>query len=248
MNFLRIPIFGLLSFTVSLHFAAQARADESEKNVQPAMEEVSPGVYRIGKLQLDKNTNTVTLPATVNMEEGNLEYLLVTQQGSTHESLLVTDVQPNDLHLAMLLLGAKGAGILAPAPADAPPPQLNAGYLKHAPLLKGDPVTIAVAWKKEGAAQTAPVEDWLFDLGTKKPPARGPWIYTGSMFGADGKFLAQGEGCFAALVTNPSALINNPRKDNDNDAVWTPNAKTIPPKQTAVEVSIHLEAPTKSNP
>jgi hypothetical protein len=241
------PILGTLcslGAAAILFSPAAIWADEEKPPVLPAMEELSPGVYQIGKLHLDKNTNTVTFPAVLNMDAGNLEYLLVTRQGSAHESLLVTEVQPNDLHFAMLLLGAKGAGVYTPAAADAPPPQLDATYLKHAPQLKGDALTITASWKKDGAEKTAPVEDWLFNSETNKPPPRGPWIYTGSMF-ADGKFLAQIEGCFAALVTNPSALINNPRKGNDNDQIWEPNKKLVPPRDTPIEVAIHLEPAKK---
>lgn len=228
-------------------FAAAAMplvSAKAEDAAKPAMEELSPGVYRIGKLHLDKNTNTVTFSAAVNMDEGNIEYLLVTKQGSTHESLLVTEVQPTDLHFCMLLLGAKGAGILAPAAADAPSGQIDAEYLKHAPRLKGDALTMTVTWKVGGAEKSAAIEDWVLNTGTKMAAARGPWIYTGSMFAED-KFLAQVEGCFAALVTNPSALINNPRKGNDNDQIWEPNKKAVPPRETPVEVAIHLGVPKK---
>ncbi len=237
MIFKNLPLFAAALLLASVPLFA-------EEKPQLPMQELSPGVYQIGKLHLDKNTGTITFPARVNMDEGNLEYLLVTPQGSAHESLLVTDVQPTDLHFAMLLLGAKGSGIYAPAPADAPPPQLNGEYLKHAPQLKGDAITISAILKKDGAETKVPIEDWLLDTETKKSPAHGPWIYSGSMFAED-KFLAQIEGCFAALVTNPSALINNPRKDNDNDSVWIPNKKTVPPKETQIEVSIHLDAPKK---
>jgi hypothetical protein len=75
---------------------------------------------------------------------------------------------------------------------------------------------------------------------TKKAAPRGPWIYTGSMFGADGGFIAQQQGMFACLVTNPGALINNPRKVNNDDRVWVVNEKAVPPVETPVEIVITL--------
>jgi len=205
------------------------------------MRELAPGVYGIGKLRLDKNNNTLTFPGTVQVDKGYLEYLLVTPQGSTHESLLVTEIQPGDLHFAMLLLGAKGAGILTPAPADKPPAQIDAAYLKRAPRLKGDPVTISATWIRNGKGETVRVEEWMINTTTNKPAEKGSWIYTGSMF-SSGKFLAQLEGCLAAVVTNPSALINNPRPGNDNDQIWITNEKRVPPSATPVEITIRLEA------
>jgi len=206
-----------------------------------AMEEISPGVFRIGKLHLDKIRRSITFPGRVNQAKDLIEYVLVTPNGATHESLLTSEVQPTDLHFAMLLLGAKGAGLLAPQPGDAPPGQIDAIYLKTAPRLKGDNLTFAVKWKdKDGKEQTTPVEDWMVNAETNKSVPRGPWIYSGSMFGADGGFLAQQEGTFASVITNPAALINNPRTGNDNDKVWAVNEKAVPPVETPVEIVLTI--------
>ncbi len=205
------------------------------------MHEVSPGVFEIGSIHLDKTARTVTFPGKVNLLDGNLEYLLVNSSGATHESLLTTEVQPSDLHLAMLLIGAKGAGITTPAPDDAAPSQINKDFLAHAPELKGDLILITVKWKVGNAEKKVAVEDWVLNSETKKTSPRGPWIYTGSMFRGD-RFIAQAEGAFAAIVRYPGALINNPRKGSDNDTIWMPNKKVIPPLETPVEISITLTA------
>jgi hypothetical protein len=217
------------------------RAEETAPPALPPLRELSPGVYAIGKMHLDKNSNTLRFPGTVRLDKGFLEYVLVAPFGSTHESLLVTEVQPSDLHFAMLLLGAKGAGILTPGPEDKPPGQIDAEYLRRAPKLQGDRVTITVKWSvKEAGEKTARVEEWIFNKATNKPAAKGPWIYTGSMF-SEGKFMAQIEGAFVALVTNPSALINNPRPGNDDDQIWIVNEKSVPPAETPLEISFRLE-------
>jgi hypothetical protein len=92
------------------------------------------------------------------------------------------------------------------------------------------------------ATRTARVEDWLVRGDSKKAVERGPWIYTGSMF-HDDRFLAQSEGLTAAIITNPSALINNPRKGNDSDLIWEVNETAVPPDETPIEIVIKLEAP-----
>jgi len=199
----------------------------------------------MGKLHLEQATHTLSFPGTVNMEKGNIEYLLVTPAGNAHESLLVTsDVEPRDLHLAMLLLGAKGAGIHGTPADEAPPGQISREYLTHAPKLRGDDLGITVTWKDaKGVEKTSPVEDWILKTDVHKQAERGPWIYNGSMFSTEGRFLAQVEGNFAALVTNPAALINNPRKGSDNDQIWEVNTKTAPPPQTPVKITIQLLHP-----
>jgi hypothetical protein len=211
----------------------------------PAMREVSPGVFEIGKLRLDKGRNSVVFPGKINMAKDLVEYVLVTPDGPTHESLLVSDVPPGDLHFAMLLLGAKGAGLSTPTAADAPSGQIDAKYLKSAPKLKGDNLLITGTWKdKQGTPHTSRVEEWLLNLQTKKPASPGPWIYTGSLFGADGGFLAQQLGMCISVVTNPSALINNPRKGSNSDLIWEVNEKTVPPVDTPVEITFTIQPGT----
>ncbi|MGB8169759.1 MAG: YdjY domain-containing protein [Chthoniobacteraceae bacterium] len=240
-----------MKFSLALPFLAFvvqcAAAEPTAAPTAPTMQEISPGIYQIGLIRLDQAKHTATFPGKLNMAEGALEYLLVTTEGATHESLLSTTVQPADLHFSMLLLGAKGAGITTPGPDDSPPTQINKEYLQHAVKLKGDNIHIAVKWKSGAAEKTTPVEDWLTNLETKKSAPRGPWIYTGSMF-REGHFLAQAEGAFAALVTYPAALINNPRKGSDNDVVWEVNKKAVPAVDTPVEIIITLEPAPDSKP
>ena len=200
------------------------------------MREVSPGIYEIGQIHLDQKARTVTFPAVLNMNDGNLEYLLVTEQGNTHESLLVSDVSPSDLHFAMLLLGAKGSG---QHDGEMPPAQIDSKFLKSAPKMKGDNVNITVRWKAGDTEKTMLAEDLITNTETKKPMERGPWVYNGSMFN-DGHFLAQIEGAHVSLVTYPAALINNPRKGSDNDQIWIVNTKAIPAVKTPVDVIITL--------
>ena len=209
----------------------------------PAIHEVSPGIFEIGQLRLDQKARTVTFPATVNKTGADdlLEYLLVNSDGQTHESLLLTTVPPTDLHFAMLLLGAKGSGDAATKAQESGGGQINAEFLKRAPKLTGDRIQISAKWKSaDGTEQSAPVEDWIFNLDAKQPMTRGPWLYTGSAF-IEGKFRAQTEGCFGALVTYPPALINNPRKGNDRDDIWAVNAKAVPPVDTPLELLIKIE-------
>lgn len=236
--------FTPLASAAALSLSALPASAQQETPVA-AMKEISPGVFQIGQLRLDKVARSITFPGKLNMAKDLIEYVLVTPAGPTHESLLSSEVQPSDLHFAMLLLGAKGSGLLAPQPGDAPPSQLDAEYLKHAPRLKGDNIDFTVKWKgADGKELTASVEDWLRNPETKKAAPHGPWIYNGSMFGQDGGFLAQQQGIFAAAITNPAALINNPRPGNNNDRLWEVNEKAVPPVETPLEISIVLSLGT----
>ena len=211
--------------------------------VQPSMREVSPGIFEIGKIRLDQKALTVSFPGKLNMERGLLEYLLVNPHGSAHESLLATDVGANDIHFAMLLLGAKGGAITA----DAPPAQLNEEFLRTAPKITGDTVFITVKWREKDVEKTVPVENWLYNEVGRKAIEHGPWTYNGSMV-YEGRFLAQAEGNLVALVTTPTALMNNPRKGNDNDQIWNVNEKATPRVNTPVEITFKLVPPADPKP
>ncbi len=198
------------------------------------MTQVSENVFQIGDVKLDKQQRTVTFPATVNMRKGMIEYLLVTNSGKTHESLFATSVEPSQLHVAMLLLGATAKDNAPPSP-----DQIDASYLKRAPALKGDNVDLLVTWKRDDKEERVRAEELVMNDEARAVAKQGPWIYTGSIV-SEGKFLAQLEGSIVSMVTDPVALINNPRPGHNNDQAWSINTAQVPPMDTPVEITIKL--------
>jgi hypothetical protein len=47
------------------------------------------------------------------------------------------------------------------------------------------------------------------------------------------------------LITDPFALVNNPRPGRDNDDLCEVNSKTVPPLDTAVQVRFILQGTKK---
>ncbi len=209
---------------------------------EPSPDEKRP--VRLGKVQLDSEKHRATFPAVFNMNEGPLEYVLVGNQGKTHESLLRTEVDPTQLHTAMLLLGVKAG---ERHPAAAPPAAINADYLRTAPALKGDAVTIFLKWTADGKETVCRAEDLIYNSQTKANAPAGDWTYNGSMF-EENKFLAQEEKSFVALVTDPTALVNNPRPGHDNDQIWSVARDKVPAKDTPVEVTFELKPAASPTP
>ncbi len=198
------------------------------------MKEVDANIFQLGDIRIDKRARSVTFPGMINMRGGSLEYLLVQEQGKTHESLLSTKVEPSELHVAMLLLGAKDSA----GDGKGPPEQIDQTFLKHAPKLQGAEIEIRITWELDGRQTQARAEDLL--LRKKKPLQQdGAWIYNGSII-VDGKFLAQAEGSIVSIVTDPTALINNERLGNDDDQIWTPRADKLPPLNTPVNITFKL--------
>jgi hypothetical protein len=189
---------------------------------------IGPGLFELGQVRLDKRQRTVSFPSVLNMNEGLVEYLVVTPIGKTHESLLRTEAEPYQIHLAMLLLGAKGAGTNS-LPEDARQP------------LPGDKVIIELTWTN--APAPVRVEDLIYNRLTKSPTGRGHWSYTGSRTAAEG-FAAQQSGSIVALITDADALINNPRPGRDNDEIWEVRVNRVPALDTPIQVTIRLDGDT----
>jgi len=182
--------------------------------------------FAVGEVIIDAHRRTVTFPARVNMRRAVIEYALVTSYGKTHESLLATDVQPQQVHLACLLLGLAPRQISGPPDTAEPVPATNA-------------VAIEVSWDTPRS-----VRHRLSELVSIKKPnteepgaplSRGPWYYNGSLMAESG-FAAQVEGSIISLIRDPAALMNNPRRERDDDELHVPNTKWLPPEGAPVRV------------
>ena len=190
------------------------------------LKQIGPGQFQLGEVRLDKQQRTVRFPASVNLREGNLEYVIVSATGKTHESLLRTTAEPYHLQVALLLLGAKGAGTNA-LPEDP----------SHS--LPGDAVEIEVSWESGGKLQRCRAEEFIHDRKAVGAASRGAWVYNGSRLREDG-FAAQLDGSIVSLITDADALINNPRRGREDDDNWLVRTNGLPPLQAPVEVTIKL--------
>lgn len=200
---------------------------------------LAPGIYAVGQVRLDALHRSITLPATLNKSQGLMEYFLVTQYGKTHESILKTSAEPFHVHLAMLLLGAKGS-----EKQDFPGSPTNGvpGPIIHPAkeAIPGDKVTIAVTWKTPAGERQLSAEELIYNNDSRAVMVHGAWVYNGSLMVRD-KFLAQMDGSLISLVTDPVALINNTSPGHDNDMIWVPNTNNLPPADVPLEVTIQLE-------
>lgn len=171
---------------------------------------------RIGIVELDRRTRTVSIPATVNMLEGAVEYFLVNENGKRHEAIFSTRAKPEDIHIACLLAGWK-------------------------PGEKPVEIDVRVTWETNGPPRSHSAVE-LVGIAAGHPEARdgrtiddGPWHYTGSRIDAAG-FAASREGSVIALITDASALVGNPRPDRNDDSLHAPNRAMLPSKGHPVSI------------
>jgi hypothetical protein len=230
---------GLLGAAV---WCMQCAAQETPPTNAPPLRQISRDIYELGAVRLDKSAHTIRFPAQVNLREGLMEYVMVNTRGKSYESLLRTDVEPYAIHLAMLLIGAKGAP-QTPALLQAPSQPFHINRPPGAnplPVITGDTFTIGLRWKTSAGAGEARAEDCFMNLSAKTNASRGPWIYNGSRV-VNTHFIAQTEGSIVALVDDIDALANNPRPGHDDDQIWQIDPKVVPPTNTEVEVTFTLE-------
>ncbi len=209
-------------------------ADEKAQPASPAnpappeIKEIRPGIFLAGKVTIDKKQRSISIPVFINMHAGPMEYIVVTPRGKTHESLLRTDAEPLHIQIALLLLDAKGAQG-KPVPED---PRLP---------IPGESVTVELQWAEGGKVKSAPIEQFVRDSRTKEAMKRGPFTYNGSIV-FDGAFLAQRDGSVISLITDQTALINNPRLGREDDENWSPIKTGLPALDSAATLVIRLPA------
>jgi hypothetical protein len=219
---------------------AMMPADPASPEVKSNMpiREISPGVFALGEVRIDREQRTVSFPARLNLDQGPMEYFLVTSWGKTHESILKTDTEPFRIHLAMLLLDTNAGG--ANAATNGPPVSIG-GFISHPAnvRLPGVAVAIELKWTAAGRETRTRAEEMIFNTEQQSVMRTGDWVYTGSRV-AEGLFLAEIDGSIVSLVTDAEALINNEGTGHDNDTIWLANTNNLPPSNTPVTVSIKL--------
>jgi hypothetical protein len=209
-----------------------------EKN--SGLQEISPGIFRLGTIGVNAKDRLISFPGTVNMTNGLLEYALVHKDGKVHESVLTCEAKPHQIHAAMLLLGLAVTNTVERAE--------SSGQIEDPANIKipGASIEISVAWNDGGKVVQQPLSAFIFNKRTRRALPGQPWVYNGSRF-SEGRFLAELSGSIISLITDLDALINNTSAGHNDDTIWEVNEKVVPPIGTRVNVTIKAP-PAKSPP
>lgn len=190
----------------------------------PSILNLGNGTYKLANIIIDKRKGEIRVPGKVNMQEGLVELLACGKWGKLHESVLVIDVQPYYLQLALLLLGLE--------PGNKP---LAYQGDPHTPV--GDHVDIFVEWKNNGKIVKKRGEELVFNRVTGKPMKKTYWVFTGSLI-QNGIFLAQVEQSLVTTFHDPATIIDNPLPAGGDDTLYYANKKVVPPVGTPVTMVI----------
>lgn len=216
--------------------------------VKLGVEKLGKGRYRVGIVEFDVNTKVITIPAKVNMQTGFVEYVLVHTQGKIHESVFVTDAKAADVHVAMLLLGAKNKETKSTAAALELKLQWKDvnGFVKNRRLLE------------------------VLDLASGDPRESGDlvlpentWRYSGDILERRNAAHLRYDGSLIALLKDQQALVNNiwlkqqenqmsgqasssggkPVRNENAYGVQSAKQGLLPGKGTPVLITLELYAP-----
>lgn len=216
---------------------------------KPVIKQLDENRYLIGTVTIDKKKREIRFPAKLNMKEGLLEYLIVHENGSVHESLLSTTISPTHLNIAFKLLNYP------------PSPEHYLIRLKDGSLSDQRPVVdektkaaarirIQLEWTRDNKTLTTPAGQWVqHAVRTTESMPEGPWVYGGSEI-LGGYYLPETNGEVCAIFATNTALITYPGEGAFDDTVWNVYTERVPEIGTNITVVIapYPNAPIPAKP
>lgn len=229
----------LITGTRPARSAAPGLAQDSKPTTPPTalptnglVHQVGANQFAVGHVRLDNTAATISFPAVVNLRQGPVEYLVVTDYGKIHESLLRTTAAPYHIHLALLLLGLHPHG---------PTAFTNLATTKpsRSPPMPPPDLRIEISWTENQRLRRTTAGRHVLNRRARKPVGHGHWLFTGSRFREDG-FAAQSDGSIISLIDDPDAIIANALPGCDDDDNWLATGTKLPPPDSPVEVTLKL--------
>jgi hypothetical protein len=201
------------------------------------LRKVSATEYDLDGIHINASTREVRFPAQVCLKKAPIEYMLTTDTGKTHETVLTTTIQPTAIQVALLLASYEAAteGLLKDVPEDEKPKI----WKEEPPRTPGgNRVKIDIEWKARGQVRKTPLKLMVQNVDTRKPPPDlDTWVFNGSYIDERG-FIAQHEGSIIAVWLDRGAIINSAAKGNWRDDLWISMPDNIPDEATPVTVII----------
>jgi len=200
--------------------------------------------FKIGDVELNRQTRAIRFPAVVNMREGLLEFVIVHEKGKVHESLLRTAINATHLNLALKLLRYQSSPeLFMLRDEDGFPNGLMPAV--DAKTKAAARVEIRMLWKDGETEHSATVNECIKNNRNETVMPAGPWLYGGSAV-HEGHYAAEISGDIVAILTSEAAIFNYPGANNRVGADygnWYALTKVIPDVGTPVTVEIRPWSP-----
>ena len=241
---------------------ADPRAQEDEPG---AADDGVRAAFAAARIQVDRDSRTLAFPATIEVRGDALEYLLVSPNGAVHESLFLTEVDPEVLAAAFLYIGATPGENVVYTPVDPPPTreEVRAGARTHdVTLPEGEPVYLYAAWKEPSGAYDEEagafpgetlffhrVEDLVLDLERQRTLRRHGFVWLGSRMipgaraGDPERFAATASGNLICnrFFAEGDTLMTTSLPECISQTIWYPNDWMMPRRGAEVMLFASLD-------
>ena len=223
-----------LAATALLQSCAQIPTDSLATEADPA----APVVLRpFAGIVVRPDEATVEIQAWTCLEAGWLEQVACSPNSREHESLVVVEAKPSEVHAALLLAGFEPG---SPGTWSYVDDALN--FTQPT----GDRLDVLVRYEdRAGDVLLEPINAWIQDHRGQHDFPDEPWVFGGSAFQKNPQWMGPGEhyvadmtGSIIGLVTFGDEVIGFSRIIADQDAVqppsWEVRTDHVPPRGTEV--------------
>lgn len=232
---MKSPLHILAALSLStLGFSSVAQAEDKKA---PEVKKLGDSLYQIGKIHFDSSKAEIHIPTTLQHDKVIMEYVLTTNLGKVHETLLLTDISPFNLNVVFKLLNYQSSEELFPV--------LNKDYIPTDKLhtateeqKQHSRFSMSASWKIEGEKFSYPLESlFLHTNGSGDTMPVAPWVYGGSYM-HNGHYRPDINGDIIAILTDRTAIANYSGKTRHDDTLWVPNKKILPAIGTPIILTL----------
>jgi len=230
--------------------AADAAADVRPTEAPAAAAATQPSFDHI---KIDREASVIDVEAEVTLREGDwLELLICSPDTKEHESILVTEARPSELHVALLLIGIEAGKPLTWKKVGED--ELGRGEFEAVPPTGGRVRVSLVTKGEDGEEREVPAGDWVADQKTVamhysgwrrvrligaygpygKPGGPSEYLFTGSRiveWDGDRYYAANAAGTVVSLVHFGDDVIAPPDSiaaEGGGNTFYSPYTPRIP--------------------
>jgi hypothetical protein len=162
----------------------------------PVVERLGTNLFRVGSIRVDTAGREISVAGTVNPGVVTLEFIANTRNGvKAYETAITLDTDAITFNTALLLIGLDRTRAR------------NVPTVHFDPAIpEGDQVEISIECPGRECSRM-PAERLMYDTNAKQAVPEGKWVYTGSVFLPDGRYLAHIDGTLIGFVHDPSSII-----------------------------------------
>lgn len=221
-NNFKLFIISLIALSAFFAVSAEPAADSKKETPLPPLSQNELKVMKMIGATLNKDGNidvdgavvnrrdkSISFDGGVNIRQGPIEVLVSGLKGRTHESLIVTSLDPFKLQIALILAGYR-----------------NGPLNENAPLPMGDAFDILI---KCADGKIFNADEWLLDENGKDGlKEKGVYVFIGSNF-QDGKCLATLEENLININSrDENTILSAKLKPDKVNTIYNANTSVIP--------------------